>query len=132
MDLIKWLKNLIEYIKSKRRYKRIVFVVNDIEKSIKGETKDTRNWKEELSHKKRLTLAEEKRYRLLIQNFKIKCAICNKIIGQGINSFKCRFCNIYHCDKHRLPEEHKCTGEPTPPKDSFIERHENGKIIASG
>jgi len=31
--------------------------------------------------------------------------------------FFCNYCKKYHCNKHRLPEQHKCTGEVTKPKD---------------
>lgn len=130
--MIKWIKSLIEYIKSRIRYKKIIHNIKEIEYKIKGKTKDTINWKKELSNKKGLTLNDYNKYKLLIQNFKIKCVICNKIIGQGINSFKCSYCKLYHCNKHRLPEKHKCPNKLNSLDGSFREIHEDGKITALG
>lgn len=31
-----------------------------------------------------------------------------------INTYRCPYCNRFHCDKHRLPEEHGCTNPKNP------------------
>ena len=38
-----------------------------------------------------------------------KCHLdeCNNKIK--ITNFKCSYCSIFHCDKHRLPETHNCS-----------------------
>jgi hypothetical protein len=38
-----------------------------------------------------------------------KCSKCMKEID-GLY-FKCHYCNLIHCDIHRLPEEHDCKYE---------------------
>ncbi len=45
---------------------------------------------------------------------KEKCFICKKK-HKGIDKFKCHYCNYCFCEKHRLPENHKCKGNPTLP-----------------
>jgi len=42
------------------------------------------------------------------------CNICNKKLGL-IDKFECDYCGKFHCDKHRLPEEHDCK-KATKPK----------------
>jgi len=35
----------------------------------------------------------------------------------NILSYRCGYCNKWHCEKHRLPEDHNCSGNPiSPPK----------------
>jgi len=29
-------------------------------------------------------------------------------------NFYCKYCKEYHCDKHRLPEEHECPNPSSP------------------
>jgi predicted nucleic acid binding AN1-type Zn finger protein len=43
------------------------------------------------------------------KKFRMKCYLedCNNKIK--ISNFKCSYCNIFHCDKHRLPETHGCS-----------------------
>lgn len=36
----------------------------------------------------------------------VKCQHCSKEVALP---FKCPFCNQFHCSKHRLPENHKCS-----------------------
>jgi len=44
------------------------------------------------------------------------CNICPKKINV-LSGWRCAYCNEWHCDKHRLPEDHKCEGNPmSPPK----------------
>jgi len=44
------------------------------------------------------------------------CEFCN--IKKGFpDYFYCKYCEKYHCDKHRLPEQHHCFGNPTLPLD---------------
>ena len=31
-----------------------------------------------------------------------------------INYFYCKYCNKFHCEKHRLPEKHKCSNPKNP------------------
>lgn len=56
---------------------------------------NTTEWK---AHKKARPLAE-------------KCHICQRKIN-SITGFFCEYCNQWHCEKHRLPEDHKCKGKP--------------------
>ena len=37
------------------------------------------------------------------------CATCGASIT-SVDRFVCRYCNIEHCEKHRLPEDHDCAG----------------------
>lgn len=48
--------------------------------------------------------------------YKGHCELCNKK-AVFPDYFYCKYCNKYHCDNHRLPEQHKCSGNPTIPID---------------
>lgn len=62
----------------------------------------------------------------------LECNLC-KIKFKGYSDkFRCYYCGSYYCTKHRLPEDHNCTGNPKSPNGSFIETHERGKITAYG
>jgi len=46
----------------------------------------------------------------------VKCDNCNRRINVIIG-FHCGYCDGWHCSKHKLPEMHKCKGNPvSPPK----------------
>lgn len=36
-----------------------------------------------------------------------RCKICDKKLALT-TGFLCDYCNEWHCEKHRLPEKHKC------------------------
>lgn len=40
-----------------------------------------------------------------------KCPICNKTLDSLV-AYKCKRCDLFYCDKHRLPENHSCSGLP--------------------
>jgi len=45
-----------------------------------------------------------------------KCNVCSKKINT-LTGWRCAYCDEWHCDRHRLPEEHDCKGKPmSPPK----------------
>ena len=48
--------------------------------------------------------------------YKGYCQLCKaeKVLP---DYFYCKYCKKYHCNKHRLPEQHKCTGKVTKPED---------------
>jgi len=35
------------------------------------------------------------------------CDKCNKVLNP-LNSFFCKYCERWHCNKHKLPEDHSC------------------------
>ncbi|MDP3881964.1 MAG: AN1-type zinc finger domain-containing protein [Nanoarchaeota archaeon] len=41
-----------------------------------------------------------------------KCQLCNSSFN--IFPYICPYCKKYHCDKHRLPEDHKCPNPKLP------------------
>ena len=49
-----------------------------------------------------------------------RCEYCGSK-ATGLDAYICRYCDKYHCSKHRLPENHKCTGNPNVlAKEDFI------------
>jgi len=47
---------------------------------------------------------------------KKKCFKCKRTYKNTVISrFHCPYCDKYFCEKHRLPEIHKCAGNPTLP-----------------
>ena len=48
--------------------------------------------------------------------YKGYCECCNKKESFP-NYFYCKYCKQYYCTKHRLPEQHRCTGNPKKPHD---------------
>ena len=67
-----------------------------------------------------------------INNYYIKCVICKKKLHLTTD-FKCIYCNRYHCDKHRLPEHHRCKGTPKgmPPRNRELYSSRKGRIVLS-
>lgn len=51
----------------------------------------------------------EKRIRLPMGN----CSLCQKRLSITTGFF-CDYCNKWHCEDHRLPEDHKCSNPKTP------------------
>jgi len=45
--------------------------------------------------------------------YKGYCDLC-KTKKKFPDYFYCKYCNKYHCDKHRLPEQHKCPNPKSP------------------
>jgi predicted nucleic acid binding AN1-type Zn finger protein len=65
--------------------------------------------KTEYKEPKREVVEERRKY----QGY---CEFCN--VKKGFpDYFYCKYCQKYHCDKHRLPEQHDCLGKPTLPED---------------
>jgi hypothetical protein len=58
---------------------------------------------------------EAKEYKKIVYIFGI-CPYnkCKRKLNY-LNTFHCPYCHKYHCEKHRLPENHKCTGNPELP-----------------
>lgn len=46
--------------------------------------------------------------------YKGYCQLCKAKRGFP-DYFYCKYCRKYHCEKHRLPEKHKCSGKPKLP-----------------
>jgi len=46
----------------------------------------------------------------------IVCKFCNKKIQIIVNRFFCPYCKNWHCEEHRLPEEHSCPNPTKPPE----------------
>jgi hypothetical protein len=44
-----------------------------------------------------------------------KCENCNNKITD-LTGFFCNYCKKWHCGKHRLPENHKCSNPKLPPE----------------
>ena len=42
-----------------------------------------------------------------------RCSFCNKVLT--FLPHTCQYCGKNFCRKHRLPENHDCTGDPQPP-----------------
>ena len=38
-----------------------------------------------------------------------ECSICKIELGT-LDRFTCKYCNNHYCTKHRLPEQHDCSG----------------------
>lgn len=49
-----------------------------------------------------------------------------------INGFECHYCGGTFCGNHRLPEKHKCTGDPLRPSGGLAEKHSGGHVSARG
>ena len=66
--------------------------------------------------KKNIKKVEKKPNKLKkIEKKPLICEICNKKLGV-LDLFKCKYCHKVHCEKHRLPENHNCSGHPIVPK----------------
>lgn len=50
-----------------------------------------------------------------IMNEASECHFCNKILNISIDKYFCKYCQNVHCIKDRLPENHKCKGNPKSP-----------------
>jgi len=48
---------------------------------------------------------------VLEHKMKMSCEFCDKGIDD-LNSYFCKYCKRWFCEKHRLPENHKCIGKP--------------------
>jgi len=63
-----------------------------------------------------------------------KCFFCKKhyeksVAGSFADRFKCRYCEKYYCYEHRIPENHKCWGNPRAPHVNFTEiHHGSGRV----
>ena len=58
------------------------------------------------------------------------CNFCKFSYSGILDRFECHFCLKHHCSTHRLPEKHKCSGNPRSPKGGYRElwsRH--GRVI---
>lgn len=57
-----------------------------------------------------------------------KCPTCNKTLDSFL-PFRCRRCNLYYCNEHRLPENHNCQGVQYKNKDidNWIEEEKKFK-----
>ncbi|TFG21125.1 MAG: hypothetical protein EU530_01205 [Promethearchaeota archaeon] len=42
-----------------------------------------------------------------------RCSYCKKVLM--FLPYTCQYCGKKFCRKHRLPENHDCTGDPQPP-----------------
>ena len=60
------------------------------------------------------------------------CEFCKKEVNYTINRFYCNYCYKWHCEKHRLPEEHGCSGKPKAPPGAFRELHTRRGITVIG
>lgn len=69
---------------------------------------------------------EEKKKR---PKYKGYCEYC-KIEEYWPNYFFCKYCNKWFCKKHRLPENHECSGKPKAPPGPVIKMHKDGTIEA--
>ncbi len=47
--------------------------------------------------------------------FRGECGYCFKKLSDVGRGFCCRYCGEWHCIKHRLPEDHECSGSPQNP-----------------
>ena len=56
-----------------------------------------------------------------------KCELCGKSEENDLKVFLCAYCKKYHCSKHRIPEKHKCTGNPKAPPYENVESWTFGK-----
>lgn len=91
------------------------------------------NWFKSLFRKKRYQtvqeqdkeIQEETKKEIKKKSKPIKCTYCKKEIFTFINKFTCPYCKKIHCEKHRLPENHKCK-RATKPKNLL-----GGRIIYS-
>jgi len=53
---------------------------------------------------------------ILKSKYKGYCELCK--VEKGFpDYFYCKYCKKYHCDKHRIPEEHECSGNPMLPRE---------------
>jgi len=59
------------------------------------------------------------------------CSVCEKQI-YGIYNYKCHYCHKHFCNEHRLPESHKCKGNPKALEGGFREIHEAGGGVKAG
>ena len=60
-------------------------------------------------------LVRRKKVKKSEDTFRGECEMCfNPLrdIGEG---FCCKYCGLWHCLKHRLPEDHQCSGNPVNP-----------------
>jgi predicted nucleic acid binding AN1-type Zn finger protein len=48
-----------------------------------------------------------------------KCNFCGKKYQNSTDRFRCKYCDKCFCTKHRLPENHNCTGSPQTPKGGY-------------
>ncbi|MBR9675374.1 hypothetical protein GOV05_00005 [Candidatus Woesearchaeota archaeon] len=60
------------------------------------------------------------------------CTICNNSFTQFSDKFFCSYCNKVHCTKHRIPEDHKCTGNPKSPPKTHRESSSRGGRVVTG
>ena len=54
------------------------------------------------------------------QNF---CTYCDKKYKDWTDAHQCRYCGIYFCSQHWVPESHGCTGNPERPPGGMREIH---------
>jgi hypothetical protein len=54
---------------------------------------------------------------------KNNCYICKNRFKAFSDKYKCVYCKKNFCSKHRLPEEHKCTGKLLNPKGMFLKEN---------
>ena len=46
---------------------------------------------------------------------KDKCYLCKKKYKNSLDIFRCKYCKKIFCEVHRIPENHKCGGNPVLP-----------------
>lgn len=75
---------------------------------------------------------DEKQEPKIKTEFKGCCEFCKTEVPYELDRFYCPYCNKWHCPKHRLPEEHNCSGKPKPPPGAFRELHTRNGITVIG
>ena len=72
----------------------------------------------ELANYERDFADSEKDYSIKIKRDRKKFSFCKKCkidITRPTSHFWCKYCENWHCPKHRLPEKHDCKGDPQNP-----------------
>lgn len=67
------------------------------------------------------------------RNVKIKkCSKCKEKFKGYTDIFYCKYCRKYFCSNHRLPENHRCSGNPKPLPTASREIYSREKRTVSG
>jgi hypothetical protein len=54
------------------------------------------------------------------------CFYCKKKYDNYLDKFSCKYCHKYYCTEHRIPEYHKCSGNPKSVSKTHREIYSSG------
>lgn len=136
-----WLKNKFGKQKEESKVKSTTVTKEEWEKILKEKQKKKQE-KPKLEKVKTIKVDEGLVQKIIekeiLSEIKIKkefkgcCEYCNQDIPYIFNKFYCGYCMKWHCERHRLPEEHSCSGNPKSPPGAFREIHTKRGIIVIG